>query len=439
MTVFHRISRRGLIAFGHDIIMAGLSYLIAVYLRVGATDYHIGADALVEGALGLAAIAAIVLWISGLYRGVWRYASIDDLVAITRAVSITILLFLVVMFAWSRMDMVPRSVPFINWFVLMAMLGGPRFIYRFWKDRRLNLATSGIRANRVPVLLIGASDGADQFLRGLRQSGDAMYHVVGILSDQPDRVGRTIRGVDVIGSVADLETVIKRLRRDGIQPQRLILTKDEIKGAPVRDLLDRAAALGMTLARVPKLTDFHAADSERVSVKPVAIEDLLGRPQTPLILGALKALIAGRRVVITGAGGSIGAELVRQIAALAPQSVCLIENNEFALYTIDREIAEDFPTLERHAVIADVRDRTRIDQVFQEHTPELVFHAAALKHVPLVEDNPAEGVRTNVGGTINVANACQKCGVLAMVLISTDKAINPTSVMGATKRAAEMY
>ena len=128
MTVFHRISRRGLIAFGHDIIMAGLSYLIAVYLRVGATDYHIGADALVEGALGLAAIAAIVLWISGLYRGVWRYASIDDLVAITRAVSITILLFLVVMFAWSRMDMVPRSVPFINWFVLMAMLGGPRFI-----------------------------------------------------------------------------------------------------------------------------------------------------------------------------------------------------------------------------------------------------------------------------------------------------------------------
>ena len=439
MTVFHRISRRGLIAFGHDIIMAGLSYLIAVYLRVGATDYHIGADALVEGALGLAAITAIVLWISGLYRGVWRYASIDDLVAITRAVSITILLFLVVMFAWSRMDMVPRSVPFINWFVLMAMLGGPRFIYRFWKDRRLNLATSGIRANRVPVLLIGASDGADQFLRGLRQSGDAMYHVVGILSDQPDRVGRTIRGVDVIGSVADLETVIKRLRRDGIQPQRLILTKDEIKGAPVRDLLDRAAALGMTLARVPKLTDFHAADSERVSVKPVAIEDLLGRPQTPLILGALKALIAGRRVVITGAGGSIGAELVRQIAALAPQSVCLIENNEFALYTIDREIAEDFPTLERHAVIADVRDRTRINQVFHEHTPELVFHAAALKHVPLVEDNPAEGVRTNVGGTINVANACQKCGVLAMVLISTDKAINPTSVMGATKRAAEMY
>ena len=219
----------------------------------------------------------------------------------------------------------------------------------------------------------------------------------------------------------------------------MILTKDEIKGAPVRDLLDRAAALGMTLARVPKPTDFHAADSDRVAVKPVAIEDLLGRPQTPLSLGALKALIAGRRVVITGAGGSIGAELVRQIAALAPQSVCLIENNEFALYTIDREIAEDFPTLKRHAVITDVRDRTRIDQVFTDHKPELVFHAAALKHVPLVEDNPAEGARTNVAGTMNVADACQQCGVLAMVLISTDKAINPTSVMGATKRAAEMY
>ena len=439
MTVFHRISGRGLIAFGHDIIMAGLSYLVAIYLRVGATDYFIDTDTLMEGALILALIAAIVLWISGLYRGVWRYASIDDLVAITRAVSITILVFLVVMFAWPRMNMVPRSVPFINWFVLMAMLGGPRFLYRFWKDRRLNLSTSGIRGNRVPVLLIGASDGADQFLRSLRQSGNAMYHVVGILSDQPDRVGRTIRGVDVIGSVANLETVIERLRRNGIQPQRLILTKDEIKGAPVRDLLDRAAALGMTLARIPKLTDFHAADGERTTVKPVAIEDLLGRPQTPLMLGALKALIGGRRVVITGAGGSIGAELVRQIAALAPHSICLIENSEFALYTIDREIAEDFPALKRHAVIADVRDRARIDQVFADHKPELVFHAAALKHVPLVEDNPSEGVRTNVGGTMNVADACRQSGVLAMVLISTDKAINPTSVMGATKRAAEMY
>jgi FlaA1/EpsC-like NDP-sugar epimerase len=439
MTVFHRISGLGLIAFGNDIVMAGLSFLIAIYLRVGATDYHIDTGTLIEGALILAAIAAIVLWVSGLYRGVWRYASIDDLVAITRAVSITILMFLVVIFAWSRMDMVPRSVPFINWFVLMAMLGGPRFLYRFWKDRRLNLVTSGVGGNRVPVLLIGASDGADQFLRGRRQSGDAIYHVVGILSDQPDRVGRTIRGVDVIGVVSDLESVIERLRRDGIKPQRLILTKDEIKGAPVRDLLDRAAALGMTLARVPKLTDFHAADGNGVTVKPVAIEDLLGRPQTPLALGALKALIGRRRVVITGAGGSIGSELVRQIAALGPQSVCLIENSEFALYTIDREIAEDYPSLERHAVIADVRDRARIDQVFAEHKPELVFHAAALKHVPLVEDNPAEGVRTNVAGTMNVADACGQSGVLAMVLISTDKAINPTSVMGATKRAAEMY
>ncbi len=428
-----------MIAYGHDILMAGLSYLVAIYLRVGSTDYRIGIDVLIEGALVLAAIAAIVLWISGLYRGVWRYASIDDLVAITRAVSITILVFLVVMFAWSRMDMVPRSVPFINWFVLMAMLGGPRFLYRFWKDRRLSLATSSVRGNRVPVLLIGASDGADQFLRGLRQSGDAMYQVVGILSDQPERVGRTIRGVDVIGTVTDLDAVVARLKSSGIQPQRLILTKDEIKGAPVRDLLDRAAALGMTLARLPKLTDFHAADDERMAVKPVAIEDLLGRPQAPLALGALKALIAGRRIVITGAGGSIGAELVRQIAALTPHSVCLIENNEFALYTIDCEIAENFPDLKRHAVIADVRDRDRIDQVFAAHKPELVFHAAALKHVPLVEGNAAEGVRTNVGGTINIADACRQSGVLAMVLISTDKAINPTSVMGATKRAAEMY
>lgn len=427
-----------MIAYCHDIIAAGLSYVIAIYLRIGTTTYELAPDFVLQGAIIMTLISIVVFRISGLYRGVWRYASMNDLIAITRAVSVTMLLFIVIMFAWSRMDELPRSVPFINWFVLMALLGGPRFIYRFWKDRRIDLSMPN-DLQRIPVLLVGAADGADQFLRGLRQGGDITYRVVGILSESTESVGRTIHGVNVLGTVDDLESVAQKLKGTGNAPQRLILTKDEITGAPVRDLLDRAAKLGMSLARMPKLTDFRDPSGDDLKVRPVAIEDLLGRPQTPLDRDAMEALIKNRRVMITGAGGSIGSELSRQIAAFGPKSLRLVESSEFALYTIDREIGETYPDLPRVAVIADVRDRARVMDIFEAGQPEVVFHAAALKHVPLVESNPAEGVLTNIGGTVNVADACIMHDVTTMVQISTDKAVNPTSVMGVTKRAAEMY
>lgn len=438
MIWFHRISRRGLVAFGHDIIAAGLSYYIALHLRIAATDYRLSSELVIEGALAISVIGLIVFWTSGLYRGVWRYASIDDLMAITRAVTITIILFMLVMFTWDRLDALPRSVPFINWFVLMALLGGPRFLYRFWKDRKIDL-TARADDSRIPVILVGATDGADQFLRALRQSADAPYNVLGILSEHQDRVGQTIRGAVVKGTVKDLESVFKTLKSSREAPQKLILTKDEITGAPVRDLLDRAAELGMTLARMPKLTDLRDAASDGMAVKPVAIEDLLGRPQTPLDRGAMKNMIQGKSVLITGAGGSIGSELARQITAFEPASLNLLESNEFALYSIDQEIGDIAPSIARTAILSDVRDRARIFDIFDRFAPEVVFHAAALKHVPLVEANPEEGVRTNIRGTINVADACREKDVGAMVLISTDKAVNPTNVMGATKRAAEMY
>lgn len=438
MKFFHRLSGRGMIAFGHDIVMTGLSFFLAMALRVGGLDnYAMPWDMVVQGSLAIAAISAAVFWFSGLYRGVWRYASMDDLMAIARAVTITVIVFVCVMFLWSRMDALPRSVPFITWFVMMALLGGPRFVYRFFKDRRFKLPERDI-AGQVPVLLIGASDGADLVLRGLRQGGTS-YRAVGILSENASNVGRTIRSTDVLGTVDELERVFAELKARGMAPRRLILTKDEIKGAKLRDLLDRATALGLTLARAPRPTDFRAAGDDGIEIKPVAIEDLLGRPQTPLDRDAMADMVRNRRVVVTGAGGSIGQELARQVAALAPASLTLIENNEFALYNIDREIGETHPEIARGALIADVRDRARVFQLFADLRPELVFHAAALKHVPIVEDNPAEGVRTNVGGTINVADACAAAGVGTMVLISTDKAVNPTSIMGATKRVAEMY
>jgi FlaA1/EpsC-like NDP-sugar epimerase len=420
--------------------MAALSFAISVYLRMDfwILEYH--RETWLAAATLFTAIAAMVFWLSGLYRGVWRYASLNDLWAITRAVSLTVVIFAFAMFLWVRLESQPRSVLVIEWFVLMALLGGPRFLYRLLKDRRFGLEKSALATGEaIPVLLVGAGDGTELFLRALRQGSDANYRAVGILSESTGRVGREIHGVQVIDTVANLPRAVAQLKAKGTAPRRVILTKDDMDGARVRQLVDAAGSLGLTLARLPKLTDFKRGITDKLEIKPVDVEDLLGRPQVPLDRDAMARLIAGRRVLVTGAGGSIGAELVRQIAALQPAQLTLVDHSEYALYRIDLEASENFPALKRESRIADVRDAGRISQVFAEVRPEVVFHAAALKHVPMVENNVVEGIATNTVGTVNVADACREFGVGHMVVISTDKAVNPSSVMGATKRLAEIY
>jgi O-antigen biosynthesis protein WbqV len=244
--------------------------------------------------------------------------------------------------------------------------------------------------------------------------------------------------VPVIGHLDDLVGILALLGRRGREPQRFILTKRP-RREDFERILDLAESRGMTIARLPRLTEFRSGAGERLEPRPIAIEDLLGRTRTPLDRAAMGRLIAGRRVLVTGAGGSIGSELVRQIAAFQPAHMSLLDNSESLLYAIGLELGEAHAELSRTMVLGDVRDCTRLDQVMTREAPELVFHAAALKQVPMVEVNPVEGVLTNVIGTRNVADACRKAGVAAMILISTDKAINPTSVMGATKRLAESY
>jgi len=436
--MLYRITRRGLVAYGHDIFMAAISFWLSFYLRVGDAWFFYEDEGLITAGVLLIVISATVFWFSGLYRGVWRYASITDLWAITKAVTLIFLLFAFVMFLWTRLEALPRSILIINWFVLMALLGGPRFLYRLAKDKRFDLSAGTINEKQIPVLLIGAGDEAELFIRAVRQSSDATYRIVGIVSENKRRVGRQIHGIEVIGTTQDLTELITPLK-DPDRPRRLILTKDDLDGAMVRSLLDQADGLGMTLARVPQVTDLKAGVSDTLEVRPVAIEDLLGRAQTPLDRDAMRNLVDGRRVLITGAGGSIGTELVRQVSAFGPDELVLVDQSEYALYTIDLEVAMAWPDLKRDAVIADVRDVGRITQVINEAQPELVFHAAALKHVPLVEANVFEGMATNVIGTANVANACAKAEVGTMVMVSTDKAINPSSIMGASKRLAEIY
>jgi FlaA1/EpsC-like NDP-sugar epimerase len=435
--VFLKFSGRANIVFVHDVVMAAISFVVALYLRLGDLDY-IPDDRFYLSTAAFTIIAAIVFRLSNMYRGVWRYASLNDLFTITKAATLTILVFLVLMFTITRLETLPRSLPLINWFVLIALLGAPRFIYRMFKDRRIELKFEREDRQRVPVLLVGAGDAAELFLRDVARS-ESNYRVLGMISTTASRVGRNIHGTDILGLIEDIPEVVERLKRDGIAPQKLVITSERIAAGEVPRLLDMAEKLGMTLARLPSLSDFKAGTGEVAAIKPVEVEDLLGRPQTPLDRDAMQGLIKNRNVLVTGAGGSIGSELVRQIAGLNPSRLTLLDNSEYNLFKIDREVAKLSPSVRRDAVLADVRDAKRIESIFSEGRPDLVFHAAALKHVPMVEANMFEGLITNVAGSMNVANAARNAGVHALVQISTDKAVNPTNIMGASKRMAEMY
>lgn len=440
MKLIPTIPRRGFIAYAHDIVMAGISFALSLYLRLGdEIGSYASAETFIQAGIVFVVIAAGVFYFMNLYRGIWRYASLNDLIAILRAATMVVLTFLLVMFIWTRLETLPRSLPLINWFVLMALLGGPRFFYRIFKDRRFDLHFEADGSARIPVLLVGTGDGAELFIRSLARDSGANYRVIGILSEKAKRVGRLIHGIEVIGTTDDLPAAMERLADAGERPQRLVLSKDDFDGAKVRALLDAAAERGMTLARLPKLTDFRDGAGDKLEVRPVAIEDLLGRPQTVLDRAAMQSLIKGQRVLITGAGGSIGSELSRQVSDFGPSRLVLLDHSEFGLYSIDMEMAERTPALARRACLADVRDRGRVAGIFAEYKPQLVFHAAALKHVPMVEANLFEGAMTNAAGTANIADACIEAGVACMVLISTDKAVNPASIMGATKRMSEIY
>ena len=374
-----------------------------------------------------------------LYRGLWRYASMQDMVAIVKAVTLAVMIFAIVMFLVNRLDGIPRSVLFINWMLLLFMIGGPRFLYRAFKDRTLSWKAALTEKTRIPVLLIGADDQAEQFIRDMSRDHAAPYEVVGLVDDDPRQKGRTIHRIPIYGDTGALHHIIRNLDRKDQRPQKIILTDNLAAGGTVRHLLELADGVGIPLVRLPRLSDFKQSIGERPELRPIAVEDLLGRSQNVLDRDSMRALVQGKRVLITGAGGTIGGELTRQVCQFDPEEVILFENGEFNLYQIDREIRDSFPAVKLVVALSDVRDVQNVDAVFRKYQPQLVFHAAAIKHVPMAEHNIEEAILTNVFGTRTIAEACHKHQVEIMLMISTDKAVNPANVMGATKKLAESF
>lgn len=393
----------------------------------------------------LVLICAVIFPATGLYDRNWRFASIADLMSIVNAGIFSSLTFVFVLFLFNRLESIPRSVVAIEMLLLIPLLAFVRLRFRLDELRPLGFYYSGADINQkeaVPILLVGAGHAADLYLRGLRHDPNARYRPVGFLEDMPTQQGLMLRGIPVLGTLSEFDRVLELLTARGQRPRHVIFTEplSAFSEGTAQALVDRAEKLGIAYSRLNPATELrNPRTQDRFEVRPIEMTDLLERPQAALDKEAVLRLISGRKVLITGAGGSIGSELTQQIAALRPAELILVENCEYNLYAIDMALAEVHGSIKRTAHICDVRDATRLEKIFTLHQPELVFHAAALKHVPMVELNPCEGILTNVIGSMNVANMAKRVGALAMVQVSTDKVVNSTSVMGISKRLAELF
>ena len=438
-----KLPRGSLRSFGivHDVLVAALA--ITLSLALAFDTYALTHSWQIWAMIGgFTVLSAAMFPLFSLNSGAWRYASLLDVVSIVKAATAINVVFLIANFILFRGDYFPRSAFIMTWFIMIVGLGGPRLAYRLYKERGLSerfFETGVSQARPQHILLYGFTDNADLFIRNARRS-HASPHIVGLLDPLSKNRRRQIHGLRVLGSLGDLPDVVQQAEHGATPITQLIVTQTTISPADLSRVVEAAAPFQIAVKRLPDISRAGGVDADKpIEALPVSLEDLLGRNEVELDTAEVARLIRGRCIAVTGAGGSIGSELVNQIAAFEPGRMILVDANEFNLYSIGKRMEVNHPTVEVVERIVDVRQAGRVARLFAEWRPDVIFHAAALKHVPIVEDNPIEGIETNLLGSRNVADAALKCGAEAFVMVSTDKAVNPTNVMGATKRAAEAY
>ncbi len=377
------------------------------------------------------------LMLVGLNRGSWRYASLEDLIAIMKCAVIAVMAGAVGAVIGGSLDGFPRSLLPLSFITLLVLMAGPRVIYRIFKEKVPSINRRH-RSRSEPVLLYGYCDASANFIRQARREHSLPLNPVGIIAHRDSHANRTLYDVPVLGTLPDLADIVERQRGRGRDIGKIIIALPHPPVEEIERIVEAAASLNITTLQVPHFSDFLNADAP-AAPQTINIEDLLGRTNINVDTSSISNQFVGKRVLVTGAGGSIGSEICQQVAALGIRHITLVDQGEYNLYMIDGDMAQRFNGLSRSAVLCDVRDRAAVERVMAQEKPDLVFHAAALKHVPLVEANQVEGMRTNIVGTRNVADAALAAGCDAFVMISTDKAVNPTNVMGASKRFAEAY
>ena len=420
----------------YDLCVCFLAFLFAhIIVFTPLEPLSIAAPA--TAALWFCLAGGISIYVMRLNRGVWKYASIPDMVAIFKAASLMVLIY--TFGTLLHTQKISGSAIFLTWLFVMIGMGGGRIAYRMVKETVL---LPHVRSQHAisSALLYPFSDFSETYIRALRRQRSPERHIAGIIDAKKTSANRVLQGIPVLGKPEAIASIVKEQAERDQPISELIVTDPNISGAEMAELLEHCNTAGLAIKRLPTLLNSAEVAAEMpIAPSPIRLDDLLGRPEVQADPVAVRTFLYGKSVLVTGAGGSIGSELARQIADFEPARIVLVDSSEQNLYDIDRALRLSNPDIQLACLLCDVRNSRRIDIIMQRERPDVVFHAAAIKHVPIAEANPIETAKTNALGSAVVADAAVRAEVKAFVLISTDKAVNPSSVMGAAKRAAELY
>lgn len=420
------------IVMSYDIVSIIFCYLVAHMLRFNTLTPQIFSENIFAATLLLTTIVQFSsLYFAGAYKAIFRFSSTPDLIRISKGILISIPFCVLFIFFLNRLEDFPRSVFIIDALLLLITTGAGRFAYRVFQDQRRNRINMNLE-NVDKVIIIGAGLGGNKLLRDIKSSPELRVRVVGFVDDDFWKKGKLLHGVKVLGNIEQLGDIIQQTGAT-----KAFLAIPSATSETVRRVIDACTLSPIDLKILPQLRELidRVDYSQLRSIEP---KDLLGRQPVELNHSQMASLLELKRVLITGAGGSIGSELCKQVAKFNPKVIIAFEQTELFLYELERKLKTEFPNTTIISVIGDVRNKEKVSSVFEAYHPEVVFHAAAYKHVPMMEINPMESIFTNVQGTKNVAEAAIEYKTQKFVLISTDKAINPTNVMGTTKRIAEI-
>lgn len=422
------VNPRTFIAIGHDIVVAALVWTFTFSLR---WNFELDRSTQIILFQTLPAVLAVQVGCFvyfGLYRGIWRYASIHDMRLIAMSVGTSALIIPILLLLWRNGLGVPRSLYFLNPLLLILFMCAGRLLYRWWKEKAMG--AKGVEPQ--PVILLGAGNAALSLIDELNRN--PYWYVIGVLDDNPNKVGRQMGGVRILGHWEQLE----QIARDS-NCKHAVLAVGATNHATRRRVFELCERAHIKLLVIPDVQELMSGQVKVSQIRYVDVDDLLGRDPVSLDTGGLRQMLEGKSVLVTGGGGSIGSELCRQIARFKPGQIIIYELSEFALYRVTEDLKRAFPEQRLVPIVGDIKDATRLQEIFERHRPTIVYHAAAYKHVPILEENNAwQAVRNNAWGTRVLADVASRFDIERFVYISSDKAVNPTNVMGATKRLAEM-
>lgn len=426
---------RILFAFVYDFCVVALAFWGAIFLRFDSFDIPLTNDLDFNRFFFAAMILHAVCFItSGLYQGVWRFSSMHDLLRVVKASAVATLLSVMTCFLMTRLQGVPRSLFLIHLLLLITGLGGGRFIYRFLKDYTFTWSQNTVSSDQIKnVLIVGAGRAGEKLLRDIHTTPSLGLNVVGFVDDNQLQRNALIHNKKVLGTVEDIPELVSTFAVD-----KIFIAIPSASGERVKRIVFYCKETSADIKILPKVDHLLSNQVELSLLRNLNIEDLLGRQQVQLDTKGLSEMIQNKRVMVTGAGGSIGSELSIQIAKFKPSVIVLVDSCELFMYELEMKFKEVFPGVAIVPKILDVRNEMKVRETFEEYRPNIVFHAAAYKHVPMMEHNPSEAIETNVKGTKIVGGLALEFNVEKFIFISTDKAVNPTNVMGASKRIAEM-